>query len=312
MDDKDPSILQMIRAQFLIGIVIPLSIGTLTAISISGSFHFEGFLLILLVGLGLHMATDVYNDIYDTKQGADQKMNERRNYFSGGSGILLQKPHLMTKMYLLARFGLILSFLAMIGLLFFIDRSLWFYVIILYVLSAFFSKYYTAAPIKFGYRGFGEVLVWLSFGPIAIALAGFSQNMMIHGIFYPVMPTTGLSTLTILWVGQMVDLPNDKAAGKLGLVARIGTKRAYYSYFIIQFLLICNILYLAFFVFTPGWPLLIALIPFILLPKIWNILKKRHAHLQKFTQVTTFNTIVYILFSFLFNLGIWLTLLLKS
>lgn len=89
MSNKDTNIFQIIRVQFLIGIIIPLSIGTLTAISISGSFYVPGFILVITIGLGLHMATDVYNDIYDTKQGADQKVNERRNYYSGGSGILL-------------------------------------------------------------------------------------------------------------------------------------------------------------------------------------------------------------------------------
>lgn len=52
------------------------------------------------------------------------------------------------------------------------------------MISAFLSKYYTAAPIKLGYRGFGEILVWFNFGPMAIALAGLSQNMMIQGVFY--------------------------------------------------------------------------------------------------------------------------------
>ncbi len=57
----------------------------------------------MIMGLGLHLATDVYNDIYDTKQGADTKGNERRNSYSGGSGILLEKPYLMARMYLVAR-----------------------------------------------------------------------------------------------------------------------------------------------------------------------------------------------------------------
>ena len=81
----------------------PLIVGTLTALSISGSFHVPGFFLVILMGLGLHLATDVYNDIYDTKQGADTKVNERRNLYSGGSGILLEKPYLMARMYLIAR-----------------------------------------------------------------------------------------------------------------------------------------------------------------------------------------------------------------
>jgi len=311
MSDEDPSILQMIRAQFLIGIVIPLSIGTLTCIFISKTFSLPGFLFVMIIGLGLHMATDVYNDIFDTKQGADKRENERRNYYSGGSGILLQKPYLMKKMFLLARLGLIVSFVAMIGLLFFINQEFWIYVIVIYGASAFLSKYYTAAPIKLGYRGFGEVFVWFSFGPMAIALATFSQNIMVHGILYAVMPVTGLSTLTILWMGQMIDLPDDIAAGKCGLVARIGTKRAYYGYFIIQFLLIVNILYLAFFVFAPGWPLLISLLPFLILPKIWRILKKHHAESKRLAQVTNPNSIVYGLFSFFFILGLGLVLLLR-
>jgi len=252
MSIKLPEIYKMIRAQFLIGIVFPLVVGTLTAMSISGSFHVPGFLLVMLMGLGLHLATDVYNDIYDTKQGADTKGNERRNSYSGGSGILLEKPFLMARMYLIARCGLLLSFLAMIGLLFVIDQTLWLYVILIYGVSAFLSKYYTAAPFKFGYRGIGEILIWFSFGPMAIMLAGFSQNMMMQGTLYAVMPATGFSTLTILWIGQLIDLPDDKSAGKLGLVIRMGTKRASYGYLVIQSLLMLNILMLVFFIFHPG------------------------------------------------------------
>lgn len=300
----------MIRVQFLIGIVFPLLVGTLTAISISGSFQVPGFFLVMLMGLGLHLATDVYNDIYDTKQGADTIGNERRNSYSGGSGILLEKPYLMARMYLIARCSLLLSFFAMLGLFLFIEQILWLYVSVIYFVSAFLSKYYTAAPFKFGYRGIGEILIWFSFGPMAIMLAGFSQNMMMQDMFYAVMPATGLSTLTILWVGQLIDLPDDKAAGKIGLVLRMGTKQASYGYLMIQSLLVLNILILVFFIFHPGWPLLLALIPFvILLPKIWINIKKYHADPIYLVPVAKLNTALYVLFSLFFILGLWLTLL---
>jgi 1,4-dihydroxy-2-naphthoate octaprenyltransferase len=310
MSIKVPENFKMIRAQFLIGIVFPLIVGTLTAISISGSFQVPGFFLVMLMGLGLHLATDVYNDIYDTKQGADRIGNKRRNSYSGGSGILLEKPYLLARMYLIARCSLLISFFAMLGLFFFIEQTLWLYVSVIYFLSAFLSKYYTAAPIKFGYRGVGEILIWFSFGPMAIMLAGFSQNMMMQETFYAVMPATGLSTLTILWVGQLIDLPDDKAAGKMGLVLRMGTKRASYGYLMIQSLLVLNILMLVFFIFHPGWPLLLTLIPFvILLPKIWTIIKKYHADPIYLVPVAKLNTALYVLFSLFFILGLWLTLL---
>jgi 1,4-dihydroxy-2-naphthoate octaprenyltransferase len=310
MNVKPLEIIKMLRVQFLIGIVFPLIVGTLTAFSISGSFRIPGFFLVMLMGLGLHLATDVYNDIYDTKQGADIKANERRNSYSGGSGILLEKPYLMARMYFIARGSLLLSFLAMIGLLFVIEQPLWLYVILIYAVSAFLSKYYTAAPFKFGYRGIGEILIWFSFGPLAIMLAGFSQNMMMQGTFYAVMPATGFSTLTILWVGQLIDLPDDKAAGKIGLVLRMGTKKASYGYLMIQLLLMWNILMLAFFIFHPGWPLFLALIPFvIILPKIWNLVKKHHSAPMQLVPVAKLNTALYVLFSLFFILGLWLTLL---
>jgi 1,4-dihydroxy-2-naphthoate octaprenyltransferase len=310
MNVKVSEIFKMLRAQFLIGIVIPLVVGTLIAMSISGSFHLLGFFLVIIMGLGLHLATDVYNDIYDTKQGADIKGSKQRNSYSGGSGILLEKPFLMARMHLIARCGLLVSFLAMIGLLFVIDQTLWFYVIIIYFVSAFLSKYYTAAPFKFGYRGIGEILIWFSFGPMAIMLAGFSQNMMMQGTFYAVMPATGFSTLTILWIGQLIDLPNDKAAGKYGWVLRIGTKRAAYGYLVLQSMLILNILMLVFFIFHPGWPLLLALIPFVvLLPKIWTRMRKHHSDPLQLLLVAKLNIALYVLFSLFFILGLGLTFL---
>jgi 1,4-dihydroxy-2-naphthoate octaprenyltransferase len=310
MNDRDPGILQMIRAQFLIGIIIPLTIGTLIAFAISRVFHLEGFLLVLVIGLGLHVSTDVYNDIYDTKQGADTKESNTRNYYSGGSGILVEKPYLMKRMYLLARLGLFFSFLGMLGLLFFIDRYLWVYVIIIYLVSAFLSKYYTAAPLKLGYHGFGEFLVWLSFGPLAITLACLSQNLVPSGMFYAIMPITGLSTITVLWSGQLVDLPNDTAVGKRGMVARIGSRNATYGYMIIQSLLILNTLIVAVFVVHYGWLLLFSLIPFLyFLPKIWSLLHYYHADIEKLVPLTSLNSTLYGLFSFLFILGLGLTLL---
>jgi len=308
--DRDPSIVQMMRAQFLIGIVIPLTIGTITAVIISGIFHLVNFLIVLIIGLGLHVSTDVYNDIYDTKQGADVKAIDTRNYFSGGSGILIEKPYLMKKMYLLARLGILVSFLGMLGLLYIIEKTLWLYVIVIYLGSAFLSKYYTAAPLKLGYHGFGEILVWLSFGPLAITLACLSQDLVPNTVFYGVMPITGLTTLTVLWSGQLVDLPNDIAAGKRGMVARIGSKNAVYGYMIIQLLLILNTIVVATFFILHGWLLLFSLVPFIvLLPKIWGILKKNHADPTKLVLLTKLNSTLYGLFSFLFMLGLGLTLL---
>jgi 1,4-dihydroxy-2-naphthoate octaprenyltransferase len=310
--EKEPNIFQLIRAQFLIGILIPLFSGTMLAVSISDSFSLTGFLLVIIIGIGLHIATNVYNDIYDTFQGADNLDSKTRNYFSGGSGILQKYPDLLGKMFLLARLGLILSFIAVIGLLFNIDQSLWPILLILYFVSAILSKYYTAPPIKLGYRGFGEIAVWFGFGPFAIAIAAISQNLGFHFSLFAIMPITGFSTLSILWFGQMLDIENDVAAGKIGLVARLGLKRAYYGYIALISLLIINTIIISFFILYPGWPVLFSLLSFCITPFIWFKLRRFHNDPVKLLPLSTLNSLQFLLFSILFNLGLFMTLIIES
>ena len=208
-----PGLLQMIRAPFLSSIIAPLLAGTLLSVSINGFFLPVNFFLMLIIGIGLHAAVNVYNDIYDTIQGTDA-VNVHRNEASGGSGILQAHPELMGKMFFIARAALVVALLATAALLIFIDRALWPHLIFLYLLSAFFSKYYTAPPFKLAYRGLGEISVWFAFGPMAILIAAVSQNIGLHPYVVALMPATGLSTSSILLVGQMIDLDADRKRGQ--------------------------------------------------------------------------------------------------
>ncbi|MFW6041044.1 MAG: prenyltransferase, partial [Thermoplasmatota archaeon] len=212
MSDK-PGFLEMIRAPFLFAIIVPLVIGTITSVSITNKFHIIGFLLVFIIGISLHISTNVYNDIYDTLQGADNNLSKESDY-SGGSGILVDHPDLFPKMFLIARSGIIVGVAGGIILLFFIDKRLWPFLITIIGISAFLSKFYTAPPFKFAYRGLGEIFVWLGFGPFAILLASIGQNLGIHPTILVLMPITGLSTLFIVWMGEMVDFETDKFAGK--------------------------------------------------------------------------------------------------
>jgi 1,4-dihydroxy-2-naphthoate octaprenyltransferase len=119
-----PTIAKMVRAQFLSSIIAPLIAGTLLAVGINGSLDTVQFILVLFIGIGLHVATNVYNDIYDTIQGTDQ-VNVHRNQNSGGSGVLLDHPELMGKMYRLARIGLLMALIGTIALTPLINRDLW-------------------------------------------------------------------------------------------------------------------------------------------------------------------------------------------
>lgn len=304
-----PDIIHMIRAPFLSSILSPLIAGTLVAVNINNSVSIVGFLLVLIMGIGLHIATNVYNDIYDTLQGTD-KINVNRNEFSGGSGILLAHPELYSTMYWIARLSLIFALLATSGLMFVIDNRLSLLLWGLYLLSAFFSKFYTAAPVKVAYRGLGEVAVWFAFGPMAILVAAVSQNLGFHPAVIAAMPITGISTLSILLLGQMIDLDADKTAGKLGVAARFGNKVTGHLYLVVQLVLVTNILLIAVIFVKNGWFILLSLIPYaIFLPRIWQAIQSNYNDIKSLQLAAKLNVRLHLLFSLLLSTGLGISLI---
>lgn len=305
-----PGIAKMIRAHFLTSIISPLILGTLLAVYLNGRLEVLNFIIVLITGIGLHVATNVYNDIYDTIQGTD-KVNVHRNESSGGSGVLLDNPELMGTMYLLARTGLIIALAGTIILTFLINRELLPILWGLFLFSAFFSKFYTAPPVKLAYRGWGEISVWFAFGPMAILIAAISQNIGLHQWVVLLMPVTGLSTSSILLAGQMIDLDADRAGGKHGVASRLGTRFTSVLYIIVQSGIIANVILLAFFLPGSSWLFLLALIPYILLfPRAAKIIFKQHDnpdHVKKGAKMTV---LIHVAFSFLMIAGFILYLFL--
>ncbi len=304
-----PGLLQMIRAPFLSSILSPILAGSALAFYLSGDFNWYGFALVLIMGLCLHSATNVYNDIYDTKQGTDS-FNVHRNEFSGGSGILQNHPHVLSRMYRIARTSLVLALIVTVLLMRVVEEHLWSHLWVLYLLSAFFSKYYTAAPVKLAYRGLGEVSVWFAFGPMAISIAAVSQSVDLGSVVVAAMPATGLSTLSILLIGQLIDLKADSTAGKRGIAARLGTRVTAWFYFLVQSLLVLDIVLLGLVFIQNGWFILLALVPYILLfPGAWSIVRKHHDNPDKLKPAAGTNVMIHLLFSLLFLAGLILTIL---
>jgi len=308
MDRINPGFLKMVRAPFLSSIITPLIIGTLLAIYVSEIFYVFNFFIVFIMGICLHIATNVYNDIYDTLQGTD-KVNINRNEYSGGSGVLVDYPHLLPVMYRIARFSLGGALITSIVLLFRIHETLRIYLILLFFLSVFFSKYYTAAPIKLAYRGLGEFFVWLAFGPMAILVAAVSQNVGFHKLIIMAMPISGISTLSILLIGQMIDLDADKLTGKWGVAVRLGNKTTSYIYLFVQIFLCINMVILALLFLHNGWLLLLSLIPYVfLVPKIFIILIHNYLHPELLKKAAQLNVFLHLAFSLLFILSLVLIL----
>jgi 1,4-dihydroxy-2-naphthoate octaprenyltransferase len=98
---------------------------------------------------------------------------------------------------------------------------------------------YQAPPWRLGYQGWGEVLCFISFGPLALSAAYYSQA---HGfsplVWWASLPV-GLSISLVLFCSHFHQVADDLAAGKRSPVVRLGTAR---SARLIPF--ICGLIYL--------------------------------------------------------------------
>jgi len=107
-----------------------------------------------------------------------------------------------------------------IGLILALLSSFW-PVVILGLLGAVISWFYTAPPVRLVHRGLGEIAVFLGFGPIMTLGAYYVQaKSWSWEALYASVPV-GLLVAMILYVNEIPDRAGDGAAGKRTLPVRL-------------------------------------------------------------------------------------------
>ena len=205
----------------------------------------------------LHVASNLFNDYYDVKDGTDPSNTEYFNaglnstmlegaQLSGGSravelGLITHKGTLS-----LARKMLILTLLVASGLLFnsfYVtgEFSNALHALIIGFLGGFLGYFYTARPLRLvSRRGLGELAIFLSFGPLmtlgALFAISSSTIELFSDLFYMALLLGiphGLFTTNILYINQYPDTVSDAKTGKNHLIVTFGKKNARWGYLLI-------------------------------------------------------------------------------
>jgi 1,4-dihydroxy-2-naphthoate octaprenyltransferase len=208
--------LRTTRLPFLTATIIPVVLGILIAAS-NGAFSLVPALLTIIGAAFVQLGLNVANDVFDTVSGADDA-NVTPTQFSGGSRViqyglvtLRQMATLATLFYVIAGvIGLVL--LATNG-----SPAL----LVIGVVGFIVSLGYTAPPLKFVYRGLGEVAVAIGFGPLMLLGAYVVQTggTLSWEAFVASIPVALLVAL-ILYVNEIPDRRGDAHAGKRTLPVR--------------------------------------------------------------------------------------------
>lgn len=213
---------KLLRAPFFTASVVPILVGTSLAYAVGGVFNLPIFLLTLFATIALHGGANIANDYFDHKSGND-KANENPTPFSGGSR-LIQRGKISPALVLIASWICLIMGIVLGAGLSLITKSM--FVLIFGIIGLLGEYFYTAPPIKLGYRTAGELTIALLFGILPVYGAYYVQTMRFDIV--PVLPGAIIAILIFLVIlaNEFADGQADKAVNKRTIVAAFGVTAA--------------------------------------------------------------------------------------
>ena len=176
------------------------------------SFRLDTALGCLLAALLLQAFANFANDLSDFRRGADtpDRLGPTRAVAAG----LISPRTMQAGMLVLAvAAGLDGAFLTFVG-----GPA----ILGLGIAAVIAALAYTGGPWPFGYRGLGELFVFVFFGPVCVVGTAYLQAGRVEPLYLAASIPAGAFATAILVVNNLRDIDTDSAAGKWTLAARFG------------------------------------------------------------------------------------------
>ncbi len=206
--------LQGARPRTLPATLAPVLVGT-GAAAAAGAFRPGRALLALVVALALQVGVNYANDYSDGVRGTDDDRVGPLRLVGGGHAA----PGRVLRAALLcfgiaAASGFVLSALT----------SWWALLVGAVAIAAAWG--YTGGAKPYGYRGFGEVSVFVFFGLVAVLGTTYVQAERLTLVSFAGGVACGALACAILVTNNLRDIPTDTASGKRTLAVLLGDRRS--------------------------------------------------------------------------------------
>ena len=227
------------------------------------------FSLALLTTILFQILSNLANDLGDSLKGTDNsnRVGPMRTVQSGA----ISKSQMKTAVILTALF----SFVSAGSLIYVAKENMSQELVIGYGIFTVFSVaaaiLYTISNYAYGYKGFGDLMVFIFFGIVGVL---GSYTLYSKSIDYELLLpscTIGLMSMAVLNLNNMRDHENDASSGKITVVVQMGFRRAKIYHFLllfISFLALC-----IFILLEKKYGLFLALLPYFLLIPHWRKVK---------------------------------------
>lgn len=212
--------LKALRYQFIYTTSSAALLGIAAAWATLGQFNLL-YAILTVIGLAtIHLGTNTANDYFDWKSGNDN-IQDKPSPFSGGSQLIqkgLVKPSTVkTLMYVFFTIS------ALIGIYLVMQTGLT--LLGIGVIGIFIGYFYTAEPIKIGYRGLGEIAAMTAVTLIVIgAFYVQTQTITITAVLTGLI--VGLIKADLLLIAEFSDYKSDRRARKNNWPVIFGLEKA--------------------------------------------------------------------------------------
>lgn len=202
--------------------VTPVTLGAVLALY-DGYWSWPLFALTLVGSVAIHAGTNLINDYYDWKKGADtpESLGPNRALKEGiltprqvfWGGVIFFAFGSALGLYLVATRGMLILYLG--------------------IFSVFAGWFYTAGPAAFAYTGLGEVVVFLFMGPVMVVGSYYVQTQAAPWHVVWLAAPIGFLVAAILHANNMRDLEADKEKNKRTLANIFGRAASRWEYYLL-------------------------------------------------------------------------------
>jgi 1,4-dihydroxy-2-naphthoate octaprenyltransferase len=207
------------RLRTLPAALAPVAVGTGAAAAL-GAAHATRAVLAAGVALALQVGVNYANDYSDGVKGTDRVRSGPLRLT--GSGVAA--PHAV-RGAAFAAFGVA----AVVGVVLCALAGTW-WLIVVGGLAVVAAWAYTGGRRPYGYRGLGEVAVFVFFGLVAVLGTTYTQAGTISWAALAGAAGIGLLACALLMANNIRDIPTDAVSGKRTLAVRLGDRRARLAY----------------------------------------------------------------------------------
>jgi 1,4-dihydroxy-2-naphthoate octaprenyltransferase len=216
----------------IVGSMYALAHATENVLTPTDVFNWQIFGFAILTTLGLQILSNFANDYGDGVKGTDNedRVGPKRAIQSG-----VISPQAMKRAIIITS---ILTLISAILLIYyaFSDTNLWYslFYLVLGILAIVSAIRYTVGNTAYGYRGYGDLFVFIFFGLVSTLGVNFLYSKQLDFVLFLPAIAVGLLSVGVLNLNNMRDEASDRKSNKNTIVVKIGGAKAKkYHYFLI-------------------------------------------------------------------------------